>query len=366
MRILVFTIAFTVTGLAGCKPSRGPASDPVFSGAESPARDTAVTVTVANGLPAEDSARAQVYRLLRTYDLRPWLFTREVRIERGVIPHSHPVLTLHTRYVGQDTRQLGAFVHEQLHWFTEAESAATARAMAALRERYPDVPVGGSEGGGSRASTYEHIIVCYFEFDALRQLIGEAAARKQLAEQRHYRWIYARVLEETEALGDLIAAAGFRAPRLAHSAASGAVSDSAFREVQSRGAGVMGVDQYTSAHVFASLPDGGRIVLERPSPDDTVDIRTIRAHMREIAEQFQRGDFRAPFLVHAQTVPGTREMSRRANVISYVAKDRPRGAELRITTSDPIALKAIHEFLAFQRADHRAVGHEGHPGHRAP
>ena len=149
-------------------------------------------------------------------------------------------------------------------------------------------------------------------------------------------------------------------------AARGASNDSAFRDVQSRGAGVMGVDQYTSAHVFESLPDGGRIILERPSIGDTAGIRTIRAHMREIAGQFRRGDFTAPFLVHAQAVPGTPEMARLATVIEYVAADRPRGAELRLTTRDPAALKAIHEFLAFQRADHRAAGHEGHGGHVSP
>jgi hypothetical protein len=38
---------------------------------------------------------------------------------------------------------------------------------------------------------------------------------------------------------------------------------------------------------------------------------------------------------------------------------------VRITTTDPAALAAVHEFLAFQRADHRAAGHEGmtHAGH---
>ena len=122
----------------------------------------------------------------------------------------------------------------------------------------------------------------------------------------------------------------------------------------------MGVNQDTAAHVFESLPDGGRVILERPAVTDTADIRTIRAHMRDIAGQFRRGDFQAPFLVHAQTVPGTTEMARLASAITYTPVDRPRGAELRITTQNPAALKAIHEFLAFQRMDHRAAGHEGH------
>jgi hypothetical protein len=149
-------------------------------------------------------------------------------------------------------------------------------------------------------------------------------------------------------------------------AAHAARSDSAFRALQSRGAAVMGVDQYTSAHVFESLPDGGRIVLERPDAADTAGVRTIREHMRMIAAAFRRGDFTAPGLVHAQQVPGTPVISSRADRIGYLAIDRPRGAEVRITTTDPDALAAVHEFLAFQRADHRAAGHEGmtHAGHR--
>ena len=122
----------------------------------------------------------------------------------------------------------------------------------------------------------------------------------------------------------------------------------------------MGVDQSTSAHVFESLPDGGRIVLERPTETDTADVRTIRAHMRDIAAAFGRGDFTAPGMVHAQDVPGTKVMAARAAMLRYEAIDRPRGAEVRVTTTDPAALAAVHEFLAFQRADHRAAGHGKH------
>jgi hypothetical protein len=176
------------------------------------ARDTTVAISLVNGLPAEDSARTQLRRLLRSYDLRPWLFTRTIRIERGVIPHSHPVLTLNTRYLGRDEEQLGTFVHEQLHWFVEAESTAKAAAMRALEARYPEVPVGGEDGARSRESTYLHLIVCFLELDGMSQLVGEAAARRQLEAERHYRWIYARVLGETDALRALVTAAGFRLP----------------------------------------------------------------------------------------------------------------------------------------------------------
>ncbi len=126
--------------------------------------------------------------------------------------------------------------------------------------------------------------------------------------------------------------------------------------MQSRGAHVMGVDQYTSAHVFEDLPDGGRVVLERDDAVDTVAIATIRAHLRDIEAAFRAGDFTKPFEVHAQTVPGTGVMAARRSAITYDEIDRPRGGEVRIKSVDPGAVAAIHEFLAFQRQQHHAAG----------
>jgi hypothetical protein len=123
----------------------------------------------------------------------------------------------------------------------------------------------------------------------------------------------------------------------------------------------MGVDQYTSAHVFEDLPDGGRVVLDR-AVDDSAGVATIRAHMRDIAAAFARGDFAVPGFVHARDVPGTTVMSAKRGAITYTPADRPRGGELRIASSDPDAVRAVHEFLAFQRQDHRAAGHEAMHG----
>jgi len=135
-------------------------------------------------------------------------------------------------------------------------------------------------------------------------------------------------------------------------------SNDDFAAMQSRGAHVMGVDQYTSAHVFEDLPDGGRVVLDRDDAVDTAAIATIRAHMRDIATAFRAGDFTKPFQVHAQAVPGTAVMRERRAAISYEAVDRPRGGEVRIRSHYPVAVAAIHEFLEFQRQQHHAAGHE--------
>ena len=140
-------------------------------------------------------------------------------------------------------------------------------------------------------------------------------------------------------------------------------SDSAFAAVQERGRRVMGVDQYTSRHVFEDLSDGGRIVLDVDDASDSAGIATVRVHMRAIAAQFINGDFTNPSLVHDRAVPGTDLMAAKRVAITYRAADRPRGAEVRIATRDTAAVRAVHEFLAFQRSDHRASGHEQHSSH---
>lgn len=134
--------------------------------------------------------------------------------------------------------------------------------------------------------------------------------------------------------------------------------------LQARGERAMGVDQYTSTHVFDDLVDGGRIELRRDTVDDA-GTEAIRRHLRVIADAFAAGDFQIPAFVHEGDVPGTAVMAARKDRIRYVYRELPRGAELRLVTDDPAAIRAIHEFMAFQREAHRADGidHDAmHPG----
>lgn len=120
----------------------------------------------------------------------------------------------------------------------------------------------------------------------------------------------------------------------------------------------MGVNQYTSRHVFEPLADGGLIELQR-SVDDSAGVAQIRRHMQLIARQFAAGDFRLPGIVHDREVPGTRIMADRHGAISYTVESLPRGGAVRVRSSDTLAIRAIHDFLAFQRQDHHAsAGHD--------
>jgi dienelactone hydrolase len=135
-----------------------------------------------------------------------------------------------------------------------------------------------------------------------------------------------------------------------------AARDSGFTGVQERGATAMGVDQYSSSHVFESLADGGRIVLQRDSVD-SAGTATIRMHLQHIARAFADGDFALPGFVHAEEVPGTATMRAHRASIRYQFDTLPRGGQVRIRSSDSLAVRAIHEFLAYQRKDHRAMEH---------
>jgi hypothetical protein len=129
-------------------------------------------------------------------------------------------------------------------------------------------------------------------------------------------------------------------------------SDSAFRALQQRGKGTMGVDQDASQHRFQDLPDGGRIELQMRDAD-SAGVATIRTHLQETARQFTAGIFSAPDSTHAMTVPGTTVMAAKQGKIHYTYHDLPLGGEVRISTTDPESLAAVREFLAFQRSDHR-------------
>jgi len=138
----------------------------------------------------------------------------------------------------------------------------------------------------------------------------------------------------------------------AHGMAPAAANDSAFRALQQRGKGTMGVDQYASRHRFEDLPDGGRIELQMREAD-SAGVAAIRAHLQLTAQQFRDGVFSAPEATHAMVVPGTVVMAAKKEKIQYTYHELPQGGEVRITTRDAEALAAVREFLAFQRADHR-------------
>jgi hypothetical protein len=109
----------------------------------------------------------QLDRLLHKYDLSEWIYTKEIAIDDDAIPHSDPVLTLHTRHLKDDDLLLSTFVHEQMHRF--------------LALRAPE----------------DVNQVVWLEYRADLELLGELRARQVMEfwAQDHYTCIYRNMLD---------------------------------------------------------------------------------------------------------------------------------------------------------------------------
>jgi hypothetical protein len=123
--------------------------------------------------------------------------------------------------------------------------------------------------------------------------------------------------------------------------------------VTQRGDDVMGFSHEKTTHHFRLYSGGGAIEAEANDAKDTASRDAIRSHFDHIVKMFAAGDFSAPMLIHAQNPPGTAEMKRLREAIQYKLEKTERGGRIRITTKDPDALKAVHEFLRFQISDHQ-------------
>jgi hypothetical protein len=165
-------------------------------------------IQLAHGSDEERRTERQLERLIATFDLSRWIFTDTVAIDEESIPHSHPVLTLHTRHLRDDLLLLSTFIHEQSHWHFEMNQTTTSSAIRDLEALFPDLPVGFPEGASTHRGSYEHLMVNLFEQAGLRSTAGELAARQAMEfwATDHYRALYRLVLAEPAKIRGIIEA----------------------------------------------------------------------------------------------------------------------------------------------------------------
>ena len=139
-------------------------------------------------------------------------------------------------------------------------------------------------------------------------------------------------------------------------------SDPQASGVDWRGDQAMGVSHEKSTHHFRLLPDGGAIELTANDPNDQITRNEIRNHLSHIVQMFTNGNFQVPMFIHDTVPPGVPVMKSKRASVAYVFEPMPSGGRVRITTTDPGALEAVHQFLTFQIADHRTGDpHAGGP-----
>ncbi len=124
-------------------------------------------------------------------------------------------------------------------------------------------------------------------------------------------------------------------------------------DLEHRGSQGMGFAQDKTTHHFLLSKNGGAIQVLANSADDTASIEQIRMHLRHISRAFQSGDFNIPMFVHDQTPPGVPVMTRLKAEIVYKYEEVAGGGRVVISSENPEAVSAVHEFLRFQIREHK-------------
>jgi hypothetical protein len=123
-------------------------------------------------------------------------------------------------------------------------------------------------------------------------------------------------------------------------------------EVAERGADVMPFDLDTTTHTFTNTDDGGIQSVTADDPDDTDQIRLIRAHLREERDKFARGDFEDPAAIHGHDMDGVAELAAGYRDITVTYDALPDGGRLTYTADAPQLVDAVHAWFARQVTDH--------------
>lgn len=118
----------------------------------------------------------------------------------------------------------------------------------------------------------------------------------------------------------------------------------------------MGFSQSASKHTFKLFTDGGAIEVRS---GDAATVKAIQKHLQMIAKDFAAGDFATPMAVHDEMPDGAATMKELRSEIRYTYREIESGGRVRITTGNPRALEAVHQFLRFQIREHKT----GDPDH---
>jgi hypothetical protein len=123
-------------------------------------------------------------------------------------------------------------------------------------------------------------------------------------------------------------------------------------DVEKHGDEAMGFPHDKTTHHFSLYSDGGAIEVTANDSKDFENMQAIRSHLTHIVAMFSNGEFSIPMFIHDQVPPGFPGMKDKHAEISFRFEELRAGGRVRIRTTNPEALKAIHEFLRFQIGEH--------------
>jgi hypothetical protein len=165
--------------------------------------------------PAERAAkrvRLGLHALRRRHDLTPYEYTNRIRVVPAGETHSHPILTLGTRFTETEDQLLAVYLHEQMHWYLYHLGGIDTDPIEPffddLVRRYPHAPTHLPEGARTYDQTYAHLVINWLELHVVAEFIGRERAFALAETIYGYRWIYRTVIRDWDALGRLFSANG--------------------------------------------------------------------------------------------------------------------------------------------------------------
>ena len=210
-RIVQGSVLRTLTGAlvawAAASLGAGQAASIAF-GSDSPR----IEIDLARGTPREQLAKQTLEQVLASHDLSKYTFTRKVVIEQGAINHAFPILTLNVYFASSPDELLSSYIHEQLHWHLRNRAAQQQAAITELRRLYPRVPVGLPASAENEYSTYGHLVDCYLEILADRELLGAERTAIVIHVKPWYTWIYTTVLTDEKQIAGVVDRHQLRVP----------------------------------------------------------------------------------------------------------------------------------------------------------
>lgn len=155
----------------------------------------------------EKRAELVLEKLNQNYDLRSISYTKNIIIKSNEIAHSHPVLTLNTRYIDNEVAFFSVFIHEQIHWHLSQPHLQInmGKFLKEVEFLYPNIAVGRDQGGArTRRSSYLHLAVIFLEFEMLSYYVGLDTARDWMLENTVYSSLNKLVVHDYDLFKKLI------------------------------------------------------------------------------------------------------------------------------------------------------------------
>jgi hypothetical protein len=136
--------------------------------------------------------------------------------------------------------------------------------------------------------------------------------------------------------------------------AATALADTRQEHVHEMSGHVMPFDMAKTTHVFVMTERGGVQKVIAKDARDEAQVALIRQHLRHEYENFSRGNYADPAMLHGQSMLALTALQAGAKKVTVRYSALPDGAELTFETRDLRLLTAIHRWFGAQLSEHGA------------